>query len=151
MAYNPYNEKQKEFVRVYMDSLDEDCFGNGTKAAIKAGYSAKTAANQASRLLTKAHIKNAIANKRFKRLKKYEHSREVSLQNLEEIIVLAKAQGNTASMVAAEREKNAITGLHVQIILQDADQQRQLDDKEKTEAVKIARIRLQEGNQTKTA
>lgn len=45
--------------------VDEYCIhGNGTKAAIAAGYSEKTATQQASRLLTKVHISRAIEERR---------------------------------------------------------------------------------------
>ncbi len=47
--------QQRRFVKEYLD----DC--NGTDAAIRSGYSAKTARQQASRLLRKPEIKAAIA------------------------------------------------------------------------------------------
>ncbi len=47
-------EKQQRFVDEYLIDL------NGTQAAIRAGYSAKTANEQASRLLAKANIKTYI-------------------------------------------------------------------------------------------
>ena len=125
--------KQKAFIENYTIG---DTLNNATQSAIKAGYAYNTANNADSLILGKIGVKVKIAAINAKTTKKYEHSREVSLQNLEEIIVLAKAQGNTASMVAAEREKNAITGLHVQTILQDNDQQRKLDEKEKHEATR---------------
>lgn len=48
------NQKQKIFCREYIKC------GNGTQAAIKAGYSKNTARHQASQLLTKRHIKAEI-------------------------------------------------------------------------------------------
>ena len=48
------NPRQAAFVREYL--IDR----NGTQAAIRAGYSEKTAAEQSSRLLTYVNIKNAI-------------------------------------------------------------------------------------------
>ncbi len=50
--------KQKAFAELYD--------GNGTEAAIKAGYSPKTAAFQASRLLKNVNIQNAIKNREQK-------------------------------------------------------------------------------------
>ncbi len=47
-------EKQQRFADEYLIDL------NGTQAAIRAGYSAKTANEQASRLLTKDNIKTYI-------------------------------------------------------------------------------------------
>ena len=52
--------RQQNFVDEYLKDL------NATKAAIRAGYSAKTAAVQATRLLTNVHISNAVAIAREK-------------------------------------------------------------------------------------
>ena len=52
------SSKQKKFVQAYM--------GNATEAAIKAGYSEKTARSQGQRLLTKADIKQAIQKREEK-------------------------------------------------------------------------------------
>ncbi len=49
------NPRQDQFVDEYL--LD----GNGTQAAIKAGYSSDTAAQQASRLLRNVKVQQAIA------------------------------------------------------------------------------------------
>ena len=48
------SDKQNRFVQEYMIDL------NGAQAAIRAGYSPKTAAEQASRLLTKVNVQEAI-------------------------------------------------------------------------------------------
>jgi phage terminase small subunit len=55
------NDRYKKFVDEYLKDL------NGTQAAIRTGYSAKTANVQASRLLTNANIKAAIAAAQAKR------------------------------------------------------------------------------------
>ena len=49
-------ERERRFVEAYMGQAS----GNGTKAAILAGYSRTTARKQASRLLTKGNILSAI-------------------------------------------------------------------------------------------
>jgi len=49
------NEKQKRFTEEYIVDL------NGKQAAIRAGYSEKTAENQASRLLRKDKVKEYLA------------------------------------------------------------------------------------------
>lgn len=51
MATNNLNRRQQKFCQQYVK------LGNATKAAIKAGYSEKTAKVQASRLLTNANVK----------------------------------------------------------------------------------------------
>jgi phage terminase small subunit len=57
------------------------CF-NGTKAAIKAGYSKKAAAQQASRLLTKVKVQNYLQAKKEKVLNKLEISQERTMQEI---------------------------------------------------------------------
>jgi phage terminase small subunit len=49
--------KRARFVEEYLVDL------NGTQAAIRAGYSPKTANEQAARLLAKVHISNAVAER----------------------------------------------------------------------------------------
>lgn len=51
---NKLNERQKKFCREYVKT------GNGQQAAIKAGYSKKTARSMASQLLTNLNIRNEI-------------------------------------------------------------------------------------------
>lgn len=53
--------QQKLFAYAYFNNN-----GNGTQAAIEAGYSKKTADQQASRLLTKVKVKNLIAKLNYK-------------------------------------------------------------------------------------
>lgn len=52
--------KQQRFVQEYLIDL------NGTQAAIRAGYSERTANEQASRLLAKINIKSALAERQKK-------------------------------------------------------------------------------------
>jgi phage terminase small subunit len=51
---NDLSEKQKSFCREFIKDF------NGKQAAIRAGYSIKTANEQASRLLTKVHVQSYI-------------------------------------------------------------------------------------------
>jgi len=62
------SEKNKQFCREYVIDL------NGTQAAIRAGYSEKTAGSQANRLLKNAEIKKYIAELQQKRVDKLEIS-----------------------------------------------------------------------------
>jgi phage terminase small subunit len=50
-------ERERRFVEAFMGT----CAGNGAKAAIKAGYARGSAKVTASRLLTKANVRAAIA------------------------------------------------------------------------------------------
>jgi phage terminase small subunit len=68
--------KQKLFVTEYLIDL------NATKAAERAGYSAKTAQVQGSRLLSNAMVSAAIAEKQGKRFEKLEITAERVLAEL---------------------------------------------------------------------
>ena len=62
--------KQQRFVDEYLVDL------NATQAAIRAGYSKKTAKEQAARLLTKANVQAELQKRRKKIEKKLEISQE---------------------------------------------------------------------------
>lgn len=74
------NEKQQRFVAEYL--VDS----NATKAAIRAGYSAKTAGSISHKLLKKAEISAAISAKQTRIIEKAELSAEYVLRNLMEIV-----------------------------------------------------------------
>lgn len=67
-------DKQSRFVEEYLIDL------NGTQAAIRAGYSAKTAGWICQELLTKTHIQQAIQKRRTALSKKVEITQERVLQ-----------------------------------------------------------------------
>lgn len=58
------SDKRQNFVNEYLVDL------NGTQAAIRAGYSAKTANEQAARLLANVNIQQAVAEKMAERSKR---------------------------------------------------------------------------------
>lgn len=64
------NDKQQKFVREYLIDY------NATQAAIRSGYSAKTAAAQAARLLTNVNIQNQLSALKEEDAKKSEVTRE---------------------------------------------------------------------------
>lgn len=74
-------EQQKEFCRFYVASPDF----NQTQAAIKAGYSEKTAYSIANRLLKKADVKRYIERLRRERVERVELSTDDLLKDLIEI------------------------------------------------------------------
>lgn len=69
--------KQEAFVREYLIDL------NATKAAIRAGYSARTAEWIGPRLVTQSHVASAIAAARQKRLERTEIDADWVLKRLE--------------------------------------------------------------------
>lgn len=64
MAKRQLNEQRQRFVDEYLIDL------NGTQAAIRAGYSSKTAQEQASRLLSNVMVQQAISEKMAERSKR---------------------------------------------------------------------------------
>lgn len=70
------NDKQAAFVREYLLS------GNATQAAVRAGYSASTAKQQGSRLLTNADVQAAIAKGRVKVIERAEAKFDLTLDRL---------------------------------------------------------------------
>jgi phage terminase small subunit len=60
--------------------------GNATEAAIQAGYSAKSAGQQASRLLKDANVSQLVAQRQEKLVEKFELTTEAVLRNLAQAI-----------------------------------------------------------------
>lgn len=71
--------KQERFVSEYLLDL------NATQAAIRAGYSAKTAAEQGSRLLTNVKVQEAIAKGQNKTAEKLEITKDRIVEELAKI------------------------------------------------------------------
>ena len=72
--------KENEFKSAYLANKF-----NGRKAAITAGYSEKTATEQASKMLRKPHIKKAIEDAQQKTADKFEITRDMIAQELAKI------------------------------------------------------------------
>jgi len=75
----PLLGKQESFCREYIVDL------NGTQAAIRAGYSPKTANEQASRMLAKVNVQKRIAELKEERNEKVDVNAEYVLKRLYEI------------------------------------------------------------------
>jgi phage terminase small subunit len=73
------NPKQERFVAEYLKDL------NGKQAAIRAGYSEKTAESQASRLLSHAKVAAAVAAGQAKTAAKLEITKEMIVDELRKI------------------------------------------------------------------
>ena len=72
--------KQQRFVEEYLIDL------NATQAAIRAGYSEKTANEQGSRLLANVSISEAIAEAKNKRAERTEITQDYVLSNIQKVI-----------------------------------------------------------------
>jgi hypothetical protein len=82
----PLTDQQERFVDEYLVDL------NGTKAAIRANYSPKTAQEQASRLLSKPHIQKAIAEAKARRAERTEIDQDRIVRELWNVLT-ADANG----------------------------------------------------------
>jgi len=89
---------------------------NGTQAAIDAGYSEKTAAQQASRLLKDVKVKALIDKFKVQELKPFIKSKIEKLEMLQDIAIACmviddeKGMLNAPSAIAAIKEHNAMQG-----------------------------------------
>ena len=78
------NERQEMFCRYYITEIDGESF-HATKAAIKAGYSSKTATATASRLLTYVNIQQRIAELQQEAFKRCEMDADYVLSKFKKI------------------------------------------------------------------
>mgnify|MGYP003122375487 CR=1 FL=1 len=103
--------KQDAFVKAYLLNG-----GNATQAAIKAGYSEKTAKSIGQENLTKPAVKKAIAKHQKKNDENFIWSKEQKLKLLERIASIATSEDsekgmiNMQSAIAAIKEHNLMQG-----------------------------------------
>lgn len=96
------NEKQKRFVEEYLVDL------NATQAAIRAGYSKKTAYSMGQRLLKKVEIQAAIQGAIENRAKRTEITQDRVLTELARVAFASGA--DFARVVTLELPQDPITG-----------------------------------------
>jgi phage terminase small subunit len=85
---------------------------NATQAAIKAGYSRRTARQTGSENLTKPDIRAAVAEHEAAAAERLAVTRERVLAELEKAIDLAREQRNPAAQIAGWREIAKICGYY---------------------------------------
>lgn len=103
------NNRQRQFVTEYLIDY------NATQAAIRAGYSKKTARSQGQRLLTKVDIKNAIIverekiqNENIATAKDVEEFLSQVMKGLvDEEVILTVGRGEGYSEVVRERKETS--------------------------------------------
>ena len=89
---------------------------NAKQAAVKAGYSEKTAEQQASRLLTKVKVQDAVKAHQLKTNSEFTYSKDTKLKILEDIMNACKAIDdktgviNATAVIAAIKEHNVMMG-----------------------------------------
>lgn len=94
MALNP---KQEKFIEEYLVDF------NGTQAAIRAGYSRKTAASQASDLLKLPHVSEALA--RARKEQKANSTQRAETNELTRQWVLDSLRANAIDAIADSNER----------------------------------------------
>lgn len=107
-------EKQSEIITARRAKFIEEYLldGNGTQAAIRAGYGAAGARVTAHRLLTNAAICSAIEARQRADAQRLGGQRQDVLKGLLEAVNMAREQTNPAAMVAALREIGKLMGLY---------------------------------------
>lgn len=111
-------EKQKRFAEEYLIDL------NATQAAIRAGYSVKTADQQASRMLTNVKVQQAIAEKMAERSRRTGINQDRVLTELAKIAFVnaddvINAQDATTKEGASRDDLAAIQSIKVKKIGED--------------------------------
>ena len=100
--------KQKAFVREYKKNG-----GNGTQAAISAGYSEESARAISCENLTKPYIQEAIAQEEKKMQEKYEYTIDDMVRELDDVKIKADSEKNRKAQIRAIELKGKAFGLFV--------------------------------------
>ncbi|MGE8288679.1 MAG: terminase small subunit [Stenotrophomonas sp.] len=100
--------KQQRFVQEYLKDH------NGTQAAIRTGYSEKTAKQQGSRLLTNADVQTAVRAGQKKVARKNEVTVDSLMVELEQARKLALKEKQASAAVTATMGKGKLAGLLVE-------------------------------------
>ena len=99
------NAKQATFVREYLVDL------NATQAAIRAGYSRKTAKVQGSRLLTNADVAAAVESGIAARAARVEVKADSVLRDVERLSLKAEAAGEYSAALRGRELQGKHLGL----------------------------------------
>ena len=102
------NERQRRFVAEYLKD------GNGTQAAIRAGFSENGAAVQATRLLKNAKVRSAIEAERAPVLERAKLTLEGHLGMLAAIRDAAMTAGHYGAAKSAEEARGRVSGFYVE-------------------------------------
>lgn len=102
---NKLTPKQAMFVKEYLIDL------NGTQAAIRAGYSAKTAQEQSSRLLSNVIVSDAVKEALSKRSEKV----ELSAENVIQSIIQIRGMALEAEKLNDALRANELLGKHLKL------------------------------------
>lgn len=109
-------KKQRAFIREYKVNG-----GNGTQAAIKAGYSEKTAQEMASENLSKPIIKEALAEHEKKMQEKYQYTLDDMVRELNDALASSAEEHNRSAQLKAIELKGKAFGLFVDRVEQNTN------------------------------
>jgi phage terminase small subunit len=98
--------KQAWFISEFLTDL------NGARAARAAGYSSKSAKEQASRLLTKADVQRLIRARCRETERRLEIARDDVIRGLQTAYNEVREQGDPVAMIAAMREIGRMLGYY---------------------------------------
>lgn len=113
-------EKQRKFCDEYLLDL------NATQAAIRAGYSSNTAAEQGARLLTNVKVQNYIQERKQDRIERTEITQDMVLNELANI-----AFSNIADYVKVVEKEAVIDGKKIKYKTVDATLTDNLSEEQK--------------------
>ncbi len=85
---------------------------NGAGAAVRAGYSERSAKVTAARLLTKANVRAALAVREAKTAQALNVTRELVLAEVQNAIRIATMNGDAMAMIAGWREVAKLCGFY---------------------------------------
>lgn len=99
-------KRQHRFVEEYTVDF------NATQAAIRAGYSSRSARQTASEILTYPDVKEAIQKRQAHSAQKFEIRREQAVQGILNAIDLAIARQNPQAQIAGWKEIGKMLGFY---------------------------------------
>ena len=105
----PLTSKQKRFIAEYQKDL------NGTQSAIRAGYSKKTAKEQAARLLSNANIRETVETKNQSICEKLGIDSEYILSGIKELAETTKKLNPKWYNPSASAKAHELLGKHLKL------------------------------------
>lgn len=131
--------KQLTFCTHYT-TIGAETFGNGSKSALAAGYSKKTAAKQASRMLKKGHIRAAINYLHEDNLNRNGITVNSVLSDLEHIKVLSIEAGEFSTAKGCVELKGKYLQMFKDNYVVDVRKLDDLTEHERLERKRIAKL-----------
>ena len=111
------NERQNRFVQEYLVDL------NATQAAVRAGYSEKTACEQGSRLLANVKVQEAVQKAKAERQERTEITADMVVKELQSVAFAKAADYTDASLKYSNKLKALeLLGKHLGMFTEKIEQ-----------------------------